>query len=103
MYIFRSDGGAINTQFSQENPLKFIHYEAENNLVNSQDTLRLESFINSIKMTFVGVNPPEEPKNYDPDNKYKDPVVYFKHREAAVAEEYVKVAEAKVKPCFQSI
>jgi hypothetical protein len=48
-------------------------------------------------MPFVAVNPPEEPKNYDPDNKYKDPVVYFKHREAAVAEEYVKVAEAKVK------
>jgi hypothetical protein len=47
-------------------------------------------------MPFVAVNPPEEPKNYDPDNKFKDPVVYFKHREAAVAEEYVKVAEAKV-------
>ncbi|KAG7669708.1 hypothetical protein Ndes2526B_g06062 [Nannochloris sp. 'desiccata'] len=47
-------------------------------------------------MPFVAVNPPEEPKNYDPDNKYKDPVVYFKHREAAVAEEYVKVAEAKL-------
>ena len=47
-------------------------------------------------MPFTGPNPPEEPKNYDPDNKFKDPVVYFKHREAAVAEEYVKVAEAKV-------
>jgi len=51
-------------------------------------------------MPFVAVNPPEEPKNYDPDNKFKDPVVYFKHREAAVAEEYVKVAEAKVKHNF---
>jgi len=27
----------------------------------------------------------------------RDPVLYFKHREAKVAEEYVKVAEAKVR------
>ena len=47
-------------------------------------------------MPFNGVNPPKEPANYDPQNKYKDPVAYFKHREALVAEEYVKVAEAKV-------
>lgn len=47
-------------------------------------------------MPWTGVNPPKEPANYDPKNKYKDPVAYFKHREAIVAEEYVRIAEAKV-------
>lgn len=47
-------------------------------------------------MPFTGVNPPKEPANYDPANKYKDPVAYYKHREAVVAEEFVKIAEAKV-------
>ncbi len=41
--------------------------------------------------------PTAEPAGYDPDNKYADPVLYFKHREAKVAEEFVKVAEAKVR------
>ena len=40
---------------------------------------------------------PAEPAGYDPENKFADPVLYFKHREAKVAEEYVKVAEAKVR------
>ena len=47
-------------------------------------------------MVWEGTNPPEEPAGYDPKNKYADPVLYFKHREALVAEEFVKVAEAKV-------
>jgi hypothetical protein len=49
-------------------------------------------------MVWEGPNPPTEPAGYDPDNKYADPVLYLKHREAKVAEEYVKVAEAKVRP-----
>jgi hypothetical protein len=44
----------------------------------------------------VGVNPPTEPEGYDPQNKYKDPVKYFQHREAVVAKEFVDIAEAKV-------
>lgn len=48
-------------------------------------------------MVWEGPNPPKEPEGYDPDNKYADPVLYFKHRDAKVAEEYVKVAEAKVR------
>ena len=47
-------------------------------------------------MVWEGPNPPTEPAGYDPANKYADPVLYLKHREAKVAEEYVKVAEAKV-------
>lgn len=39
----------------------------------------------------------EEPAGYDPAKPYADPVTYFKHREAKVAQEYVKVAEAKVR------
>lgn len=48
-------------------------------------------------MPFEGVNPPSEPAGYDPQNKYADPVLYYKHREAQVAQEYIKVAEAKVR------
>ena len=48
-------------------------------------------------MVWEGVNPPGEPAGYDPDNKFKDPVLYLKHREARVAEEYIKIAEAKVR------
>ena len=48
-------------------------------------------------MGFPGVNPPDHPAGYDPDNKFKDPVLYFQHREAVVADEFVKVAEAKVR------
>ena len=48
-------------------------------------------------MPWEGVNPPQEPAGYDPDNKYKDPVVYLQHREAAVAEKFVKTAESKVR------
>ena len=47
-------------------------------------------------MVWEGPNPPTEPAGYDPANKFADPVLYLKHREAKVAEEYVKVAEAKV-------
>jgi hypothetical protein len=39
---------------------------------------------------------PAEPPGYDPENKFKDPVLYYKHREALVAEEHVKIEEAKV-------
>lgn len=38
----------------------------------------------------------EDPPGYDPADKYKDPVLYFKHREAAVAQKYLEVSEAKV-------
>jgi hypothetical protein len=48
-------------------------------------------------MVWEGVKPPTEPAGYDPNNKYADPVLYYKHREAKVAAEYVKVAEAKVR------
>lgn len=47
-------------------------------------------------MPFKGPNPPPEPTDYDPSNKFKDPVVYYQHKEAAVAEEFIKVAEARV-------
>ena len=50
-------------------------------------------------MVYEGVKPPTEPPNYDPENKFKDPVAYFRHREAAVAEKMVKIGEAKVSPC----
>lgn len=39
----------------------------------------------------------EEPAGFDPAKPFADPVTYFKHREAKVAQEYVKVAEAKVR------
>lgn len=39
----------------------------------------------------------EEPADYDPAKPFADPVTYYKHREAKVAQEYVKVAEAKVR------
>lgn len=48
-------------------------------------------------MPWSGVQPPQEPANYDPNDKFKDPVAYFKHREAAVAEKFVQTAEAKVR------
>lgn len=48
-------------------------------------------------MGWEGVQPPAEPAGYNPNNKYADPATYFKHREARVAEEYIKVAEAKVR------
>lgn len=48
-------------------------------------------------MPFTGVHPiTKDPPGYDPDHKYKDPVLYYKHKEAAVSEEYVKIAEAKL-------
>eukprot|EP00887_Chlorella_sp_A99_P006535 scaffold3.g6535.t1 len=58
-------------------------------------------------MGFPGVNPPDHPSGYDPDNKFADPVLYFQHREAAVADEFVKVAEAKnlrrkLKLCYKN-
>ena len=46
-------------------------------------------------MGFSGVAPPREPGLSK--DKFKDPVAYFQHREAAVAEEFVHVAEAKVR------
>lgn len=48
-------------------------------------------------MPWAGVNPPQDPADYDPANKTADPVLYLTHREAKVAEEFVKVAEAKVR------
>ena len=49
-------------------------------------------------MPFTGVHPlTKDPPGYDPENKYKDPVLYYKHKEALVAEEYVKIAQAKVR------
>ena len=51
-------------------------------------------------MPFTGVKPlTEDPPGYDPEKKYEDPVLYYKHKEAMVAEEYVKIAEAKVRLC----
>jgi hypothetical protein len=47
-------------------------------------------------MGWEGVNPPGHPSGYDPDNKFADPVKYYQHKEAVVADEFVKVAEAKV-------
>ena len=48
-------------------------------------------------MPFTGVKPiTEDPLGYDPKNKFKDPVKYYQHREALVAEEHVKMAEAKL-------
>jgi len=65
-------------------------------IAKSSGTQPLAIIITSTRMPFSGVNPPKEPASYDPQNRYKDPVAYFKHREAIVAEEFVKVAEAKV-------
>lgn len=48
-------------------------------------------------MPWTGVNPVQEPPEYDPENKYADPVLYYRHREAAVTEAYIKVSEAKVR------
>lgn len=40
----------------------------------------------------------QEPEDYDPTaKKIDDPVAYYRHKEAAVVEQYVKVAEAKVR------
>ena len=48
-------------------------------------------------MPFTGVSPvTKDPPGYDPEDKYKDPVLYYKHKEALVAEEYVKIEQAKV-------
>jgi hypothetical protein len=47
-------------------------------------------------MPWDGVNPAKEPETYDAKDKFQDPVAYFKHKEAMVAEEYVRVAEARV-------
>jgi hypothetical protein len=47
-------------------------------------------------MVFNAVNPPKEPAEYNPRNKFEDPVTYLRHREAAVAEKFVDIAEAKV-------
>jgi NADH dehydrogenase (ubiquinone) 1 beta subcomplex subunit 10 len=49
-------------------------------------------------MPYTGVEPLTDPSppGYNPDDKYKDPVLYYKHKEAVVAEEYVKMAEAKM-------
>jgi hypothetical protein len=39
----------------------------------------------------------QEPEEYDPSSKkINDPVAYYRHKEAAVVEQYVKVSEAKV-------
>ena len=46
-------------------------------------------------MPWEGVQVPQDPPNYNPEDKYADPVLYFQHREAASAEALVKVAEAK--------
>jgi hypothetical protein len=52
-------------------------------------------------MPFTGVSPlTKDPPGYDPEDKYKDPVLYYKHKEALVAEEYVKIEQAKVQFCF---
>ena len=46
-------------------------------------------------MPYTGVKPiTEDPSGYDPKNKFRDPVKYYQHREAVVAEEHVKMAEA---------
>lgn len=47
-------------------------------------------------MPWDGVNPAKEPETHDAKDKFQDPVAYFKHKEAMVAEEYVRVAEARV-------
>jgi hypothetical protein len=47
-------------------------------------------------MPWDGVNPAKETETYDAKDKFQDPVAYFKHKEAMVAEEYVRVAEARV-------
>ena len=48
-------------------------------------------------MPFTGVKPlTEDPAGYDPSNKYRDPVKYYQHKEALVAAEQVKMAEAKL-------
>ncbi|KAL6774196.1 hypothetical protein ACKKBG_A24135 [Auxenochlorella protothecoides x Auxenochlorella symbiontica] len=58
-------------------------------------------------MPWTGVNPVQDPPEYDPENKYADPVLYYRHREAAVTEAYIKVSEAKVlrrklKECYRT-
>jgi len=48
-------------------------------------------------MPFSGVKPiTEDPVGYDPTDKYRDPVKYYQHKEALVATEQVKMAEAKL-------
>eukprot|EP00890_Picochlorum_soloecismus_P001151 jgi/Picsp_1/2036/NSC_05501-R1_nadh dehydrogenase len=48
-------------------------------------------------MPFTGVSPvTKDPPGYDAEDKYKDPVLYYKHKEALVAEEYVKIEQAKM-------
>jgi hypothetical protein len=48
-------------------------------------------------MPFTGVKPiTEDPARYDASNKYRDPVKYYQHKEALVAAEHVKMAEAKL-------
>ena len=47
-------------------------------------------------MPFQGVKAPEEPAGYDPEDKFKDPVLYYRHRNAVVAREFIRVEEAKV-------
>jgi len=48
-------------------------------------------------MPFKGPNPPAEPTDFDPNDRYKDPVVYFQHREALLAEHTLKEAEIRVR------
>lgn len=48
-------------------------------------------------MPWDGVRPNlEDPPGFDPADKFKDPVLYFKHREALVVNKYLEVSEAKV-------
>ncbi|KDD76559.1 hypothetical protein H632_c182p2 [Helicosporidium sp. ATCC 50920] len=47
-------------------------------------------------MPWDGVRPNlEDPPGFDPADKFKDPVLYFKHREALVVNKYLEVSEAK--------
>lgn len=48
-------------------------------------------------MPWEGPSIPKDPPNYSPEDKFADPVLYFQHREAVTAEEFVRVAEAKVR------
>jgi hypothetical protein len=84
---------APKTTASKLDACNFLNKPAENGIEKAWHRLFCSELAT---MPYSGVNPPVEPKEYNPDNKFKDPVLYFKHREAAVAEEYVKVAEAKV-------
>jgi len=54
-------------------------------------------YISGIAMPFKGPNPPAEPTDFDPNDRYKDPVVYFQHREALLAEHTLKEAEIRVR------